>query len=113
MMKIRFTYRNVFALLGLLTLLEILIHIRHFHVTRPATPLDPPFQTECREPPVGAPAQQGQIEAASHVGEDRHDARFVRLVDQNQRVMGADQELEGKSVFVVDTYPLEVAWPAR
>lgn len=54
----RFSYRIPLSICFIITILEVLVHVRRFSVPRPSEPLDLPFQTQCQDPLKVSAAQR-------------------------------------------------------
>lgn len=60
--RVRLSLRNITILfIACILFLEILVHVRSFHITPPKDSLDIPFSTHCREPDVKAPRENAAI----------------------------------------------------
>ena len=60
--RIRLSLRNITLLfVAMLLILEILIHVRNFHITPPKHSLDMPFSISCQVPDVQAPRENAAI----------------------------------------------------
>lgn len=68
-----YRYRTPILVVIACLLVEIVIHVRAYHVSRPSAPLDPPFNIGCLEPPAGYGPQ------------DRQNATIVMLARNAER----------------------------